>query len=554
MIDMQSVWIEPKNIEDVWSVNNRKENAGHIESLAESMRKNGYMPEYPVIVFKSDRLGIMTDKEFVMACGHHRRKAAIKADIHLILAEVHEGTEEDWIEMMSTDNFQFDVVSNPGIGLAFTESERRAACQQLLLLPKYLRKTNTTLAAEWKVSEGTIRRWRAAVETLINERSPLLDEFNVSRDRRKRLRDVIADPYRENSDGETVAVRQKAQEATTEERSKLWNDIRATCLFKKRSDGKTYIARHGFQMESLLTYICEKFNIQADGIPHQLSQNNLKMISKWILTEDPAVIERCQWTQRDKDAASQARQDLYESYTALETTFTQKLSPTPNNPLSTSHKGCFKQFQKSIKIQYDFKLDDRHKASTWDEIMHVVQLLKNIASDIEYDSDWVVHFREEHTQKMAAERERVENQWIETRQAMLLAVTAYPRNITREVFAAHFDTRYDRTVGTTFKTLKPSSDVDIEVLYREINQFINARKDIIADRAWVQEIPEPKSLIESLGLTNRITMLTIAAENNAREDFYVNLMEDEIIEHISGELRNELFKIAEKHGYESMEV
>ena len=46
-------------------------------------------------------------------------------------------TEEEWIEMMSLDNFQFDVASNPGIGLAFTEQERRAACFQLLLLPKY---------------------------------------------------------------------------------------------------------------------------------------------------------------------------------------------------------------------------------------------------------------------------------------------------------------------------------------------------------------------------------------------------------------------------------
>ena len=547
---MQSVWIEPAKIEDVWSVNNRKENAGHIESLAESMRNNGYLPEYPVIVFKSDGLGIMTDKEFVMACGHHRRKAAIEAGIYLIFAEVHEGTEEDWIELMSTDNFQFDVASNPGIGLAFTEQERRAACQQLLLLPKYLRKTNTTLAAEWKVSEGTIRRWRASVETLINERSPMLDEFSVSRDRRKRLREVIADPYRENGDGETVAVRQKPQEATAEERAKLWYDIRATCLFKKRSDGKTYIERHGFYMESLLTFICEKFNIQENGIPHQLSRNNLKMIHKWILTEAPAVIERCQWIQRDKDAASKVRQDLYETYQALETAFTQKLSPTPGNSMSTAHVACFKQFGKNVKIEYDFKLDDRHKASTFEEILQVVQILKNIISDIEFDAQWVVYFREEHTQKMAAERQQLETQWLEKRQAMFLAVTGYPRNITKETFAAHLDSRYNLVVRTTLEKTKPAPADSTEQLQRELDRFINARKDIIKDRDWVQEIPEAKTLIESLGLTNQITGLTISAIDRQGNHLHVDLTEDEINVFIPDELRSELFKVAEKHGYE----
>ena len=148
---MKTMWIEPAAIEDVWVINNRKENPGHIESLAESMRQNGYLPEYPIIAFRTDGIPTLpTDKEYVIACGHHRRKAAIAAGIDMIFAEVHDGTEEDWIEMMSLDNFQFDVASTPGIGLAFTEQERRAACFQLLLLPKYLRKTRTSLATYGK--------------------------------------------------------------------------------------------------------------------------------------------------------------------------------------------------------------------------------------------------------------------------------------------------------------------------------------------------------------------------------------------------------------------
>ena len=73
------------------------------------MREHGYLPEYPIIAFQAANLPIETDKPYLVACGHHRRKAAIAAEIDLIFAEVHDGTEEDWIEMMSLDNFQFDA-------------------------------------------------------------------------------------------------------------------------------------------------------------------------------------------------------------------------------------------------------------------------------------------------------------------------------------------------------------------------------------------------------------------------------------------------------------
>ena len=59
---MQTLWVDPNEIEDVSSVNNRKENARHIDSLAESIINNGYLAEYPIIAVKSDRLGVMTHK------------------------------------------------------------------------------------------------------------------------------------------------------------------------------------------------------------------------------------------------------------------------------------------------------------------------------------------------------------------------------------------------------------------------------------------------------------------------------------------------------------
>ena len=52
---MQTFWIDPNDIEDVWVINNRKKNTGHIDSLAENMLNNGYLVEYPIIVFKRQR-------------------------------------------------------------------------------------------------------------------------------------------------------------------------------------------------------------------------------------------------------------------------------------------------------------------------------------------------------------------------------------------------------------------------------------------------------------------------------------------------------------------
>ena len=78
---MKKMWIDPNDIAEVWSMNNREENSGHIESLAESMRNHGYLTKYPIVAFRSANIPIETDKPYVIACGHHRRKAAIAAGI-----------------------------------------------------------------------------------------------------------------------------------------------------------------------------------------------------------------------------------------------------------------------------------------------------------------------------------------------------------------------------------------------------------------------------------------------------------------------------------------
>lgn len=546
---MKTQWINPATIEDVWTVNNRKENPGHIESLAESMRKNGYLREYPVFVFEAANIPVETDKPYLMACGHHRRKAAIAAGIDMIFAEVHDGTEEEWIEMMSLDNFKFDVKSNPGIGLAFTEQERRAACFQLLLLPKYLRKTSVSLAGLWKVSEGTVRRWRKQVESLIDEGSADLEKWNVSPERVDRLKEVIADPHRENEEGETVAVRQKPKEATAEERAALWFTIKQSLLFDTRSDGSHYLDRNGFQQEIFRAYICEHFKITENGIPHQLSMTKLKTIHNWILGEEAEVIARCKELQYEMDTISQARQQCYHLHEKVISAFSEELSPTPGNTLTPDHTRCLKEFEKVVKQRFNgFDFDSRHSAATEDALMAVQETFFDIHAAIEMKEDWVLAFKAQFSDKLAQTRKTLEQAWTDARTEMFNALAEYPRDVSEHTFCIRFDERFGHPNGRTKEFTEPTPAISDETLEADIRHFKAATQDIQTDTAWMQAMPEPIPLIASL-TAERITELVIKVEGGRRETRIAELDKEAAAAWIPAELQEKLIKFADRFIY-----
>ena len=547
---MKTLWIDPNDIADLWMVNNRKENPGHIESLAESMRQNGYLPEYPIIAFEAVNIPINTDKPYLVACGHHRRKAAITAEIDLIFAEVHDGTEEDWIEMMSLDNFQFDVASNPGIGLAFTEQERRAACFQLLLLPKYLRKTNVSLAGLWKVGEGTIRRWRKQVESLIGDGSPKLEkEWNVSPERIETLKAVIADPYRENEEGDTVAVRQKPKETTPEERAEFWFNIRKSGLFDQRSDGSRFLDRNGnLKMETFNAYICERFNVKPDGIPHQLSMTQLKKIHNWILTDDPDVIARCQEIQRETDALSAARSVCYDWHDRVVRAFDETLSPTPGNTLSPVHISAFKAFQKRVKKQIGFDFDARHEANTTDQLAEVQEMFERIYSDIRNEADWVLTFKAEFSDKARQDRKVLEQTWRDARKEMFNAFGEYRRDVSLHTFLTRFDKRFGHSFGRTKAFTDPTPAITDETLRADIRYFKTATEDIRADTEWMQAMPVPIPLIAAL-TEARITELHIKVEGGGENTRIAEFDRDTAAAWIPAELQEQLIKLANRFIY-----
>lgn len=205
---MKKEWTPPGNLAPAWAINNRTQNPSYIQSLVESMEKHGYLSDYPIVVYEAENItSIETDKPYVISCGHHRHAAALQACIAQVFVEIHDGTEEDWIETMAMDNFRFDVAENPEIGMAFTQKEKRAACTQLLLLPKFLKKTNTVLADLWHTAETNVRRWRKEVETLIGEDHPNLRIWGIPQPRIQALQAIIAKRTRENSKGEKIRVR-----------------------------------------------------------------------------------------------------------------------------------------------------------------------------------------------------------------------------------------------------------------------------------------------------------------------------------------------------------
>lgn len=547
---MKTLWINPNDLADVWAVNNRKENPGHIESLAESMRQNGYLREYPIIAFEAANIPIETDKPYLVACGHHRRKAAIAAGIDKIFAEVHDGTEEEWIEMMSQDNFQFDVASNPGIGLAFTEPERRAACYQFLLLPKYLRKTNVALANAWKVGEGTVRRWRKEVESLINEGSPKLKELSVSPERFERLKEVIADPHRENEEGDTVAVRQKPKELTNEERFELWQQIKNAALFDQRSDGSRYLDRNGFQFETFRSYLCQRYNIQESDIPHQLSRGRLQNIFNWIAGEDPEVIARCKELQRETDALSKAREQCYHYHDKVISAFSEELSPTPDNILSPVHTASLKAFKKAVKQRFDgFDFDARHSAATVDALMVVQQTFSDIYAAIEMQEAWVLGFKAQFSDKARQDRKALEQAWTDARKEMFTALSEYPRNVSEVAFSNRFDERFGHPIGRTREFTEPTPAITDETLTADIRHFKTVTADIHADTEWMQAIPKIKRIIDWLGITERITELVIKVEGGGRETRIAEFNAETAAEWIPAELQEQLIKIADRFIY-----
>ena len=210
-------WENPAAIYVPGFLNNRELNPVYVEALEDSMQKDGFLPTFPIVCFRRLDLQFFdehTTELYICAAGAHRTTAAQNLDLEKVYIDLRTGTMDDFIEAMHTDNFQFDPALDTSLGQLFTKTEKREACQQLLLIPKYLRLTNVALAEMWHTSEANIRRWRDEVASSIDDAAdddvqatPHLD--HLPEGRLAEIQDILGSTVRENSDGTQVQIRSK---------------------------------------------------------------------------------------------------------------------------------------------------------------------------------------------------------------------------------------------------------------------------------------------------------------------------------------------------------
>ena len=497
---MKKLWTPPANIQVVGILNNRELNPDYIESLAESMEINGYLAEYPIDVFQAKHIpSVETDKLFVCACGAHRTHAALKAELSEVLIVIHEGGEEDWIEKMSLDNFKFDVAADSSIGQAFNKKEKRAACTQLLLLPKYFKMTNTALAEQWNTPEGNVRRWRKAVASLINEGSPQLQKFGVSPERLERLKEVLNSTVREDVDGKVVNVRGKAREATDEEKSKLYWTIRSDAgdFAWGRKLKKTFLGRHDIKWDEVQTFISEKWNVEDEGeLYKELSMGQLRKLHNLILTEDADLIARCQELAQERKDLETAKSDLSEACDFSDAKLHESFCPNQST-YSPRFRKVKEIFCHAAKVEgYTNFSFDSYKYGR-ENGLHFLRLAvthHNVVSKaIEEKADWVEAVRVTIAEEEAATRAKIEKDFRKSKKQMVKAFEAYPRNISLEAFCYGFDDHFREKAGHCLRRVQqeiPTKNASNTALECDAENFRKAAQDLKGNANWVKRIPE----------------------------------------------------------------
>ena len=125
-------WETPAEIYVPTFMNNRELNPAYVESLEDSMRKDGFLPTFPITVFR--RLDLPYFDDFtsnlsVVACGVHRTTAAQNIGLEKVYVDLRTGTMDDFIEAMHTDNFKFDPTVDASVGQVVHEKGKTGGVQ-----------------------------------------------------------------------------------------------------------------------------------------------------------------------------------------------------------------------------------------------------------------------------------------------------------------------------------------------------------------------------------------------------------------------------------------
>lgn len=497
---MKLQYVSPDTIHVAAVLNNREVNQNYIADLAESMRDKGFLPEFPIDVFKSENLAnIDTDLPYVCACGAHRTLAAINAKLDVVLVRIHEGREEAFIETMHLDNFKFDPALNSNIGQPFTQKEKRNAVTQLLLLPKYFEMTNTALEEIWRIPSSSIRRWRAEVVTMLETDSLQLRHWGISDGRLARIRELVKSPERKNEDGKVVKIRRPLAEVTNDEKREFYEQI--------ESDWKQVC---DIDVAYLQYYLQEAYNLRSRYRQYDdLSMPQLRKLHKSILSEDDELFDAVLAIEEKGEEEAKARDAFQNAHKSFVRQFKKTLAPGMNE-YSPEYTQIVKDFEKHLAnfdeykfvrvSYYDYDYDQRED---FEFMTTQAEMLVEITDGIKKKDDSIADFIKNVEIRNKRRRNKAEKVWTAHLAALREAIKGYPRNITQDALVSAVEHKYNYQLKhgefrDLLTTDAPSDRKHLETIKKESGLFEKVAKAVKNDEDWVKDIPVLKPLIESI--------------------------------------------------------
>ena len=476
-------WESPLDIYVPHELNNRSLDAGYVESLEDSMRTQGYLPTYPIICYRRLELPQAvfdgkTDALYICAAGFHRTTAAKNINLDKVYVEIRTGTFEDYLETLHTDNFQFDPSVDTSLGQIWTKTEKRKACKQLLLLPKYFKLANTALSEVWHTSEANVRRWRDEVASSIDEGS-LDAPFPISEAWQSSLKEILDSNVREMTDGNVVKVRSKSKEDKWEY---YW------ALQKKVENHKD------LDWNTEIEPYC-KHTYEKDA--SDLSLKKLAELDQLISVHDPEFMKLCRSLGKKKRELNAAQAECHKAYREAKQAFETYIfgQCLADNTYEDKYKTCLKNFGRAVSRAFGKNLLGSmfytDKVSKYETETYQLQQLK---THIESDTEYVQKFAQRQLNAQLKKREELGQAVIDAHYKMLTAVQEKYPGIDMEKFCFAVDSdSYWLKVGDTPAAVmhstadipKRKSDGD---LIRIAEQYEKMLQTIEAGADWIKKL------------------------------------------------------------------
>ena len=506
-------WMNPKGIYLPKPMNPRPINQGFVGSLADSMKDQGFLPQYPVKVARALELTCIDAKDdtgqdllFVCIAGMHRISAALIAKIDKILCEVYSVTDDEFIDMMMTDNFAYDPARDSKLGQVFSKTEKRKACTRLLYLPKYLKMTDTALAEQWHTAASNVARWRKDVIATFDQPDPppngeggqptfpeTLRRVGITPERLQELIEIDASREREDAEGNTVPVRKPPTDASNKDKETFFEDIRKD-FYKTEDD-------FDFGWETVKVFAAQKWKVEVSyyRMYEDLHINQLRQLHQLVIEKDAYFITACEAIEVERKANDKAREDLEKACKKTTRLFCKLVDA--GNEYADTFKSKWKTFEEMVKSELDIETFDHSRwaysdMETLEERTAAIAHHKSVHEAIEKEADWIAKFMKKEKAAAEQRRKKVSKDWTTKREAAITAIDAYPRDVSFDRVVSAAEQHLHKSHGyftKIFDAESVSSKKNIGTLEDEIKSLDRLINAVKRDADWVSKIPAVKA-------------------------------------------------------------